>query len=446
MFLVILLCAAILFIVFTTTRFKLHPFIALLLAALGFGLLSGMEPINVVNSINEGFGNTVGYIGIVILAGTIIGTFLEKSGGAYKLAESALKITGKKNVPLAMGSVGYIVSMPVFCDSGFIILSPLNKALANKAKSSLAAGAVALSLGLYATHTMVPPTPGPVAAAGIIKADLGQVILWGILVSLAALAAGWIFAIKYASRVELTDNISEKEINPSSPIPKDQPSTLLSVLPIITPIILIVLQSIAQFPSKPFGQNVMVDWIIFLGQPVVALLTGVFLALLLPKKLDGDVLSVNGWTGEAVMTAASIIIITGTGGAFGKVLQNSGIAHIIGTGLQNTQIGIILPFLIAAGIKTAQGSSTVAIITTAGLIEPLIEPLGLSGETAKALIVVAIGAGAMVVSHINDSYFWVVTQFSNMTVKQGYKLQTLGTLVEGLAAILTILVLSIVLL
>lgn len=345
-----------------------------------------------------------------------------------------------------MGSVGYIVSMPVFCDSGFIILSPLNKALANKAKSSLATGAVALSLGLYATHTMVPPTPGPVAAAGIIKADLGQVILWGILVSLAALAAGWIFAIKYASRVELTDNISEKEINPSSPIPKDQPSTLLSVLPIITPIILIVLQSIAQFPGKPFGQNVMVDWIIFLGQPVVALLTGVFLALLLPKKLDGDVLSVNGWTGEAVMTAASIIIITGTGGAFGKVLQNSGIAHVIGTGLQNTQIGILLPFLIAAGIKTAQGSSTVAIITTAGLIEPLIEPLGLSGETAKALIVVAIGAGAMVVSHINDSYFWVVTQFSNMTVKQGYKLQTLGTLVEGLAAILTILVLSIVLL
>ncbi|BBM82802.1 GntP family permease [Candidatus Uabimicrobium amorphum] len=436
---IFLLVGAILFIVFSTTKWKLHPFMALILAAIGFGLLSGMEPLSVVKAVNTGFGGTIGYIGIVILFGTIIGTFLEKSGAAFTLSENALKITGEKNVSLSMGIVGYIVSMPVFCDSGFVILSPLNKALSKRAQKSIAAGAVALALGLYVTHTMVPPTPGPVAAAGILGADLGLVIMWGFAVSFVALLSGWLFAVKYASRFDLADaNIQE----PTPPPQQERPSVSRSVAPILIPIFLIVLQSIAKLPSKPLGEGVLTQWLIFCGQPVVALLCGVGLALLLPKKLHSDMMSTKGWIGEAIVSAAAIIIITGAGGAFGKVLQSSDIAAVVGNYIQDFPIGILLPFIIAAAIKTAQGSSTVAIITTAGIVAPLLGELQLTDDTAKALVVIAIGAGSMVVSHVNDSYFWVVTQFSNMNVEQGYKLHTLGTLVVGSVAALTVWTLS----
>jgi GntP family gluconate:H+ symporter len=185
----------------------------------------------------------------------------------------------------------------------------------------------------------------------------------------------------------------------------------------------------------------------FLGQPVVALLVGVFFALLLPKKITTEMLSASGWVGQAVVAAATIIIITGCGGAFGKVLQNSGIAEVVKGYLgQNASLSIWLPFIIAAALKTAQGSSTVAIITTAGIVAPLLGTLGLESPTARALAVIAIGAGSMVVSHANDSYFWVVTGLSKMSVKQGYKLQTLGTLVEGCAAAVTLWIISLVVL
>lgn len=443
MWLLLLLVLAIIFIVLATTKLQLHPFLALLITAFGFGILSGMPLSEVVKSVNDGFGGTIGYIGIVILAGSIIGTFLEKSGGAYRLATSTLRLTGEKNVPLAMGCVGYVVSIPVFCDSGFVLLSSLMKALARKAGITLAASAVALSLGLYATHTMVPPTPGPVAAAGIVGADLGLTIMWGLLVSLVALIAGWLFATQYASRIHISPDGDESAPPPSV---TDSPSTFKSLLPILLPILLIVLRSIAELPEKPLGAGPVIGLLGFLGQPVVALLIGVALAALLPKKLERAMLSNTGWVGEAILAAATIIIITGAGGAFGKVLQNSGIAQIIGDNLTASPLGILLPFVIAAGIKTAQGSSTVAIITTASLVAPLLASLGLDSDTAKALVVVAIGAGAMVVSHANDSYFWVVTQFSNMDVQTGYRLQTLGTLVQGVVAAATVYVISLIVL
>jgi GntP family gluconate:H+ symporter len=449
MWLVGLLVVAIVFIIIATAKLKMHPFLALLIAAFGFGILSGeMSLADVVNSVNTGFGKTIGYIGIVILAGTIIGTFLEKSGGAYRLADSTLKITGEKNVPLAMAIVGYIVSMPVFCDSGFVILSPLNKALSKKAGITLAASAVALSLGLYATHTMVPPTPGPIAAAGIVNADLGLVIMWGVLVSAIALAVGVVFAVKYASKIDIAPYTEEEEkaIAEAPSSDERRPSTIMSLLPILLPIILIVVRSLANLESKPLGSGDVFTLIQFFGQPVVALLIGVGIATLLPEKLEKNMLSGAGWVGEAVLSAATIIIITGAGGAFGKVLQNSGIAKHIGDMLSGSNVGIWLPFILAAGIKTAQGSSTVSIITTAGIMAPLMTSLGLESDTARALVVVAIGAGAMVVSHANDSYFWVVTQFSNMDVKQGYKLQTLGTLVEGATAAVAIWVISLIVL
>lgn len=213
----------------------------------------------------------------------------------------------------------------------------------------------------------------------------------------------------------------------------------------MVPILLILLGSVAKLDVKPFGDGALTNWLLFLGQPVVALLLGVALALFLPKKFDSLLhLSGGGWVGDAVLAASSILVITGAGGSFGKVLQNSGMAKVLGESLAGYEsMGIFLPFLIAAVIKTAQGSSTVAMITTAGIVAPLLPSIGLDSETARAFTVIAIGAGSMVVSHANDSYFWVVTQFSGMNVRQGYKLQTLGTLIEGCAAAIILYVLSI---
>lgn len=447
MWLVILLLLTVVFIIVATTKLKLHPFLALLISAFGYGVFCGkMSLADVVKSVNSGFGGTIGYIGIVILAGSVIGTFLEKSGGAFKLAESILKLVGRKNVPLAMSIIGYIVSIPVFCDSGFVILSSLGRGLSRKAKISLATSAVALSLGLYATHTMVPPTPGPIAAAGLLKADLGLVILWGLLVSLIALTAGWLFAVKFAGRVYINPESESEESSPEE-IVTQGPSAIKSVIPILLPIVLIVLRSVGNLDAQPFGAGNAAAFISFIGQPVVALLVGVFFALLLPKKLTTEMLSTSGWVGQAVVAAATIIIITGCGGAFGKVLQNSGISEVVKGYLgKSAGLSIWLPFIIAAALKTAQGSSTVAIITTAGIVGPLLGALGLEAPTARALAVVAIGAGSMVVSHANDSYFWVVTGLSKMSVKDGYKLQTLGTLVEGGAAAIVLWVISLIVL
>ncbi len=441
MWLIVLLALSVVFIIVSTVQLKLHPFLALLIAAFGFGIFCGKMPLNiVVKSVNDGFGGTVGAIGIVILAGSVIGTFLEKSGGALRLAEATLKLVGQRNVPLAMGIIGYVVSIPVFCDSGFVILSPLSRALSWKAKISLAGSAIALSLGLYATHTMVPPTPGPVAAAGLLKADLGLVILWGLLVGAVAMIAGWLFAVRFAAKTYIDP---EPELNESAPnvSASDGPSAVKSIVPILLPIVLIVGKSISDLPAHPLGAGGLAKVVSFIGQPVVALLLGVFLAFLLPRRLTRDMVSTSGWVGEAVVTAATIIIITGCGGAFGKVLQNSGISDVVAEHLGKRGMGIWLPFIIAAALKTAQGSSTVAIITTASILSPMLGTIGCDSATGRALAVVAIGAGSMVVSHANDSYFWVVTQFSRMNVKDGYRLQTFGTLLEGVVAGVTVWIL-----
>ncbi len=435
--LVILLLVSILFIVVSTAKYKLHPFLALLLAAIGFGLFSGMPLPEIIKSVNGGFGNTVGYIGIIIVAGCIIGTFLEESGGAYIMAKAILRLVGQKNVPMAMSILGYFVSIPVFADSGFVILSPLNKSLAKKAMISLAGPAIALSLGLTITHCLVPPTPGPIAAAGILEADIGLVILVGLVVSMITLFAAWIFASKFASKTfidpnpESTDEEIILKVN-------EAPSALNSFIPIIVPLLLIVLKSVSDFPTNPVGTGFLKSLFGFIGEPVIALLIGVFLAFRLPKKFDRNLLSTTGWVGKSLLSAAVIILITGAGGSFGMVLRNSGIADILGRSLSEINLNIWLPFIIAASLKSAQGSSTVAVITTASIMSPLMLTLGFDAPLEKALVISAIGAGSMVVSHVNDSFFWVVTQMSNMDIKTGYKLHSFGTLVSGFTAMTTV--------
>jgi gluconate:H+ symporter, GntP family len=393
-----------------------------------------------VQSVNTGFGATIGQIGIVILAGAVIGKFLEKSGGAFRLSEALLALVGRSRAPLAMNIMGYVVSIPVFCDSAFVILSPLARALARRAGITLAATAVALSLGLIVSHSMVPPTPGPVAAAGLLDADLGLVILLSIPFSMVGLLAGWLFAVRWASRTEIDPGLPEEVESPESE-ETAPPSAFKSVLPILVPLVLIVLKSVSDLDMRPLGDGVALVLIGFVGQPVIALLIGVLISFLLPARLTRSMLSTSGWIGEAVTGAASIILITGCGGAFGRILQDSGIAEVIQRDFSGVQsLGLLLPILVGAALKSAQGSGTVAIITAAGLVAPLLDPLGLASPGGRALAVVAIGSGSIMASHVNDSYFWVVTQLSDMTVGQGYRLQTGGTLVVGLASSLAVLI------
>ncbi len=434
-----ILLLSILLVVLGSARLKIHPFLTLLLAAFFFGAFTGMPAMDILNSVNEGFGKTIGNIGIVIVLGILIGAFLERSGGAVALAESVLKITGRKNVSRAMAAIGYIVSIPVFCDSGYIILTPLNKSLAKKAGISLAGPAIALSIGLMATHVMVPPTPGPVAAAGIVGADLGLVIIWGIVISIPAVILTNILIQKVASGIDIASSTKEEP----DPMPgKTRPRAVKAFLPILVPIILIMLRSVAQLPEAPFGEGTFYKVLAFAGVPVTALFAGLLLALALPEKLDKEMLSTSGWAGSALKDAAIIILITGAGGAFGKVLQNSDLSVVISDHLTGLQLGIFAPFLLAAALKTAQGSSTVAIITSASLMAPLLVPLGFDSAISKAFAVLAIGAGSAVVSHANDSFFWVVTQMSGMDIKTGYKLQSLGTGILGFIAMGLLFILS----
>ncbi len=432
---ILYLVIAVFAIIILTTKLKVHAFLALFIISILYGIFAGMPFSEIITSINDGFGATLGKIGLIIVLGVIIGAFLENTGGAFAIAEKVLKIIGSKRVPTAMGIIGYIVSIPVFADSGFMLLHPLNKSLSKKAKISIAGPAIALGLGLMASHTMVPPTPGPIAAAGILNADLGLVIAFGFPISIIALIAGIIFAKKYASKTNIEPMVedaleAEKEI-------QDPPSALKSSIPILVPIVLIVLKSVLN-PTRTGLDNGFVEFISFVGEPVISLLIGILLCLLLPKKLNYDMLSSSGWVGKAIKDAASIILITGAGGIFGKILQNSGIADILGQTLTEYNMGIFLPFVLAAAIKTAQGSSTVALVTTASIIMPMMTPLGFDSEIQKALVVVVIGAGSAVVSHANDSFFWVVTQMSGMNVKTGYRLFSLGSGILGLTGAITV--------
>lgn len=440
MLLLLLLFLSVVFIIVSSTKLNLHPFLSLLLAAILYGLFSGMPLDLIIQSINEGFGGTLGGIGLVIIMGVIIGAFLEHSGGALRLAEAVLKLTGPRRVPLGMSLIGYIVSIPVFADSGFMLLSPLNKALTQKAKLSLSVTAIALAAGLMASHAMVPPTPGPIAAAGIIGADLGLVIAFGFLVSICSLLIVLQVVRRLTANVYIDPNseLTQEDILQKT---KEAPSSIKSFLPIVIPILFIVTKSINAY-GEYLHSGLLLDIVNFLGTPVIALLIGVGLSFLLPKNFSSKMLSTDGWVGKALKDAAIIIMITGAGGIFGKVLQNSGIATVIADLLGDYKLGIWLPFIVAAAIKTAQGSSTVAMITTASLVAPLIGDLGITSDISIALVVIAIGAGSLVVSHANDSFFWVLTQMTGMDISQGYRLHSVTSGLLGVTAIVIIFILS----
>nr|MDQ2694992.1 GntP family permease [Pseudomonadota bacterium] len=292
-FLVLLLVLAIAFIIFATARIRMHPFLVLLVTAYGFGLLAGLPAAETIKAITGGFGGTIGNIGIVIAAGTIIGFVLEKSGGAWVMATTVIGWVGQARSALAMSITGAIVSIPVFCDSGFVILSSLARSLAVKAKESMALYAVALSLGLYATHVFVPPTPGPIAAAGTLNADIGTVMLMGLVVTVPVVFVSYLFATFMGRRIyidpERGEQVAAHLEESAHEHERELPTPLMAFAPIVVPIILIAVGSVAQFPTRPLGEGAVAALLAFLGNPNTALILGVFLAFLTVRERGPEV-------------------------------------------------------------------------------------------------------------------------------------------------------------
>jgi len=447
--LIVALVLAIVAMILLISKFKLHPFLSMMLVSVILALFC--LPIkDVAGTINSGFGGTMTNIGIVIILGALIGFIVEKTGAAIKIADSVVKLVGKNHPELAMMIMGWIVSVPVFCDSGFVILNPIRKALQEKTKKSSVAMTVCLSLGLYASHVFVPPTPGPIAAAASVGLanNLLIVIGMGALVSVFALIPSYFFAMAVGKKVKAPEDVrevSEESYEKLKASYGKLPNAWLSFAPIVVPVLCMAMGTIASsgnWPSKLLWG--------FIGAPIIALAIGVVFGVVLLSS-TGKMEDFNPMTNDNLKIVGPILFITAAGGVLGKVIATAGVADYITANASHFEmLGLLFPFVISAILKIAQGSSTVAITTTAAMMGMFSEKasvmtaLGFTTPAAAALVVMAIGAGAMTVSHANDSYFWVVTNFGGLTPEQGYKTQTLGTLIEGIGSIIGVLILSLI--
>lgn len=423
-----LLVVAVALIILCSSKLKINAFLVLIGVAYLYALAIGMPPIEIMEVIRNGFGGLLTKVGLIYLCGTMMGTILEKTGAAVSLTRFILKLVGKKNAPLAMGLSGFIVSIPVNCDPGFIILNSVNKGLSMDTGISMAVMAVALAGGLYSTHTLVPPTAGPIGVAGVLEANLAYVILYGAIVALVATVVAWLWATRVCKKCDLKpkEAMSYEEVLAKF---GRIPSAGHALLPILWPLFIICMASFADMPSHPFGDGPIVDVIRTLGNPSLALFCSVLIAFtLVPKSSMREAWST--WIQDGMKDAAMIMFVTAAGGAFGAVLQASPMVDYISEAMATMNLGLLLPFVIAAVLKTAQGSSTVSMITTAGIVAPLLGQLGVD----PAICVLAIGSGAMCVSHTNDSYFWVVSQFSGMDVDVALKNYSIMTGIIGIVS------------
>ncbi len=421
-----LVLISIIAVVILTSKLKLKAFIALFIVSL-FLAFATLPAKIVVTTIKEGFGNTMASIGFLIILGAIIGITLDKTGGTISIAKYILSKTGEKKSALALGITGFITGLPIFCDSGFIILSGLAKSFSAKSKIAMPFMATILATSLYSVHCLIPPHPGALAAAAIIKVNIGYLIIAGIIFAIPAALA----AFFWAGRMSLGKGYPPARIIEDESIESKRllPSTLMSFLPIAVPLVLITIKSLINLVDKG-GETFIYKLFMIPGEPIFALSIGAILAMLLIK--DRTIDSMNTIFGEAIEKAGPILIVTAAGGMFGMVIKSTGTGESIGKLLAGTNIGILVPFIIAVVMKTAQGSSTVAIITTASFVAPMLSLLGLDSEWGRLLTMLSMGAGSMMVSHANDSYFWVVSNFSEIDPTTTLKVYSSSTIVMGI--------------
>lgn len=444
---VIALLVGIVLLVYMILKTKIHTFLAIILAGLFIGVFGGVPYDDIIQSITGGFGGTLGSIGIIIGFGVMMGAIFEASGSAKTMAKTFLKLFGQGREEIALAVTGFVVSIPIFCDSGFVILAPLAKALSRTTKKSVITLGVTLASGLVITHSLVPPTPGPVGVAGIFDISVGSLMLWGIVIAIpmtiVAIIYGRFIGNKIYqipgegdeewSRVRPTETLAEGE----EPFKGEElPGIVISFAPIVIPIILILLRNVFQLLTV---DNAILDFMMFLGQPILAVGIGLLIAIF---GLTGGV-SRKGTLSvieSGIADAGIIILVTGAGGALGRVMSDSGLGTYIANAIATTPLPpILLPFVIATLMRFIQGSGTVAMITSASISAPILLTLGVNpvfGALAACI-------GSLFFSYFNDSFFHVVTRTLGISeVKESISIWSVTTTLLWATGLVTLLILN----
>jgi GntP family gluconate:H+ symporter len=429
-------------LVLLITKFKFHPFVALILASGFLGLTSGMSVVKVMKSFQDGFGGVLGFVGIVLALGTMLGKLMADSGGADQIAQTLIRAFGKKNVHWAMMFSAFLVGIPLFFEIGFVLLIPLVFIVARRSGVSLIKVGIPLLAGLSVVHGLVPPHPGPLLAIGVFGADIGKTIFYGLIVGLpTAIIAGPLFGNFISKRIpgnpskELMDQIAKEAVI------ENPPSFTVTLVTVLLPVFLMLLKTLSDVVLP--DNHIIRQWMDFIGHPIAALLFALLLAFYTFGRARGfDRQHVMKLLDQSLAPTAAIILIVGAGGGFKQMLVDTGVGNVIGQMAVHAQISpILLAWLVAGVIRIATGSATVATITGAGIVAPVV---GLIPGVNRELLVLATGAGSLILSHVNDAGFWLVKQYFNMTVAETFKTWSMMETILSIVAIIFIMLLSLV--
>ena len=413
-------------------RFKIKPFLTLLIASFLSGIFLKIDILEILYLIYKGFFSIVLIIGPIIIIGTVLGKFLNETGTSKKMVNTFISYFGIDNIPLSLNLIWLIISIPVFCDAAFILMSSIVKDLSRITKKNIILLSVCLATGLYSAHVFIPPTPGPIAASAIINADIGLLFLTGIVVGIIVSISGYVW-MKFLFKKEFKINPGEIK---SHDFTSDR--SIVSFLPVIVPILLISTSTIIKYPKLDINKLPFLKIFEIIGKPEIALLIGFLMTLIFLKK--DEIQSTPQWIIKSLKNSFGILLITGAGGALGYIIRESEIIDNLNLNIATGLASIFSVFILATIIKTIQGSSTVAIVTTCAITAPILQSIGMTSELEKVILIISIGSGAMTISHVNDSYFWVVTKYSNIEMNDVLKYFSSATIIQGLTG----LVLSII--
>jgi Gnt-I system low-affinity gluconate transporter len=443
-FLLSLTVISILFLLLLIIYFRMQAFIALLVVSLIVAIIGGIPVEDVIGTIQEGMGGILGYIAVVIGIGTMIGEILRVSGGAKQIANTILKSFGERKAPWALSLIGLIVAIPVFFEVALILFIPLVYDLTRRTGKSILKYGIPLAAGIAVAHAFIPPTPGPVAVAALIGADLGWVIFIGLIAGVpSAIVGGIIFGRYIGDKIILgvPEFIASKNDDPVETNLTKIPGFTISVTVIIVPLVLILLNTASGFF---FAEgSTAYHWMSFIGHPFTALTIASLMAFyFLGTRLGFTRDQVQEVATKSMQPVGMIILLTGAGGVFGRVLVTAGVGDVLVDVMSDTNLPIVLfAFLVATTIRVAQGSATVAMVTSAGLIAPIIETVGYSAPLIGC-VTIAIACGATVLSHVNDSGFWLVKEFFGMTEKQTLMSWTVMETIIGVTGVTIVLIIS----
>lgn len=444
-YLLIIVIAAVAFLLFLVLKLKINAFIALLLTSMFVGIATGMPLKGILDSIQNGMGGTLGFVATVVGLGAIFGQMLESSGGAESMARYLVKKFGEKRAPMAMVLTGFFVGIPVFLDVGFIILVPIVYALSRDTRKSLLYYGIPLLAGLAVTHSFIPPTPGPVAVAEIIHAQLGYVIMWGFILGLpVAILAGPVFGKFISKRIYVSppEHLADMKIEERKNMPSFGSIISIIAIPLVLILLATVTDVLVQKQVIPAGR--FPEIVGFIGHPFSALTIATLVAIyFLGIRKGFDKQEILDLSTKALGPAGIIILITGAGGVLKQILVDSGIGKMMADSIADSSLPpVLLAWTLAAIVRVTQGSATVAMITAAGIMAPVLSVFNL-GPNHEALIVIAIASGATLLSHVNDSGFWLVGKYFGMTEKQTLQSWTImETIISVSGLILTMLVSS----